>query len=217
MQLFHAFPAKKSRWPQLKIMPCLWLRSHRWRVTHDIFSLFLDVSSFQDHLIQTLYFIISHLPTIFCSYKTSIPRFSENFFYSTSSKSACASKFQTLFQTFPLLQLNQDSAERENPWVSAARIRWSRWSFGVLVYVILVGQFPIGQSRQTKSELTRNIIKVEKAMAEMAMFSGDLMVIHGISFGFNDVLMRLHGGSWDFRVFWQDFVVISCHLMWAGH
>lgn len=37
-----------------------------------------------------------------------------------------------------------------------------RWSFGVLVYVILVGQFPIGQSKQTKSELTRNIIKVDK-------------------------------------------------------
>lgn len=36
------------------------------------------------------------------------------------------------------------------------------WSFGVLVYVILVGQFPIGQSKQTKSELTRNIIKVDK-------------------------------------------------------
>ncbi|CAE7392145.1 Dclk1, partial [Symbiodinium necroappetens] len=33
------------------------------------------------------------------------------------------------------------------------------WSLGVLVYVILVGQFPIGQSKQTKSELTRQIIK----------------------------------------------------------
>ena len=28
--------------------------------------------------------------------------------------------------------------------------------------MVLVGQFPIGQSKQTKSELTRNIIKVDK-------------------------------------------------------
>lgn len=46
--------------------------------------------------------------------------------------------------------------------LSNPRARDPRWSFGVLVYVILVGQFPIGQSKQTKSELTRNIIKVDK-------------------------------------------------------
>lgn len=48
------------------------------------------------------------------------------------------------------------------------------WSFGVLVYVILVGQFPIGQSRQTKSELTRNIIKVEKEPARLTNLANKL-------------------------------------------
>eukprot|EP00435_Cladocopium_sp_Y103_P050789 s1108_g15.t1 len=48
------------------------------------------------------------------------------------------------------------------------------WSFGVLVYVILVGQFPIGQSRQTKSELTRNIIKVEKEPARVTNLANKL-------------------------------------------
>lgn len=48
------------------------------------------------------------------------------------------------------------------------------WSFGVLVYVILVGQFPIGQSRQTKSELTRNIIKVEKEPARVTNLANNL-------------------------------------------
>ena len=48
------------------------------------------------------------------------------------------------------------------------------WSFGVLVYVILVGQFPIGQSKQTKSELTRNIIKVDKEPARVTNLANKL-------------------------------------------
>jgi len=71
---------------------------------------------------------------------------------------------------------------------SAGHQPMARWSFGVLVYVILVGQFPIGQSRQTKSELTRNIIKVEKAMGDEKF---------RIFFGFRLDLVVI---SWDFTV-----------------
>jgi len=48
------------------------------------------------------------------------------------------------------------------------------WSFGVLVYVLLVGQFPIGQSKQTKSELTRNIIRVEREPARLTNLANKL-------------------------------------------
>jgi len=48
------------------------------------------------------------------------------------------------------------------------------WSLGVLIYVILVGQFPIGQSKQTKSELTRQIVKVENEPARLMNLAGKL-------------------------------------------
>eukprot|EP00913_Durusdinium_trenchii_P029317 g27484.t1 len=53
------------------------------------------------------------------------------------------------------------------------------WSFGVLVYVILVGQFPIGQSKQTKSELTRNIIKPAQEPGRVTNLANKLMLGEG--------------------------------------
>ncbi|CAE7561999.1 CMK1 [Symbiodinium sp. CCMP2456] len=67
------------------------------------------------------------------------------------------------------------------------------WSLGVLVYVILVGQFPIGQSKQTKSELTRQIIKVETEPIRLMNLAGKLKRSIAAEQGRLEMRRRLQG------------------------
>lgn len=69
------------------------------------------------------------------------------------------------------------------------------WSLGVLVYVILVGQFPIGQSKQTKSELTRQIIKVETEPVRLMNLAGKLKRSIAAEQGRLEMRRRLQGQS----------------------
>ncbi|CAE7474773.1 Dclk1, partial [Symbiodinium sp. KB8] len=65
----------------------------------------------------------------------------------------------------------------------------------MLVYVILVGQFPIGQSKQTKSELTRQIIKVETEPVRLMNLAGKLKRSIAAEQGRLEMRRRLQGQS----------------------
>ena len=171
-------PAPSSRYN----MP-IWLRSHRDGVTHDMlwFAQFIFRCSFQYHLFKPDISIISNIPLII---------FNESF------KNINPQMFWTH-------KKRHDSKIHPK---SAGHQPMARWSFGVLVYVILVGQFPIGQSRRTKSGLTRNIIKVEKAeIREVFLgFRLDLVVISWDFTGFSGFTQSFLWtvGPWKWPYFW---------------
>eukprot|EP00439_Symbiodinium_sp_Y106_P033547 s5239_g4.t1 len=77
--------------------------------------------------------------------------------------------------------------------LTAMRGSEDMWSLGVLVYVILVGQFPIGQSKQTKSELTRQIIKVETEPVRLMNLAGKLKRSIAAEQGRLEMRRRLQG------------------------